>query len=343
MRARIKKALHTSLHRLSSVIGRAAAYFAPILTEPEKFKNRLTHLQQLWFVADVPLFIDSLAVSQLYDALSRPEYESISRQASTSTTKGKEIQDGLNLGGKFGVPPFLEISGSLKGGNKRMKSNTTSDSVMQEANRSAEMRLEQIIRQYVANYPTRLLWTSVNSSELRDIEGNPTKWGDLDAMIGEPAPRPLIVLDLLPFSKLLPMAAETEDGKMHLLYNEFRYETGKHDSLPKYPKDRDPKKFDSRQEYWMAFDAAFDSHAAMRVVEGCTDEASRIEWIDYRLIGKAKDGTIVPFHLHFAPRGKHSTGTFAYQTVRRGYTHGLRLVGTLKSGLDMNVLAMYET
>ena len=41
-----------------------------------------------------------------------------------------------------------------------------------------------------------------------------------------------------------------------------------------------------------------------------------------------------------APR--FSLGYFAYNFIKRGFKHGLRLVGTLKSEPDMNVLAIYE-
>ena len=36
------------------------------------------------------------------------------------------------------------------------------------------------------------------------------------------------------------------------------------------------------------------------------------------------------------------TWTFAYQLVRRGSRYGVRVIGTLKRGQDINVLAIYE-
>jgi hypothetical protein len=42
------------------------------------------------------------------------------------------------------------------------------------------------------------------------------------------------------------------------------------------------------------------------------------------------------------PAATYDTGTFAYNFIKRGYKHGIRLVGTLKSEPDMNVLAIYE-
>ena len=45
-------------------------------------------------------------------------------------------------------------------------------------------------------------------------------------------------------------------------------------------------------------------------------------------------------HLHLGARGKYDTGVFAYNLVNRTFKHGVRLVGTLKSEPDLNVLAI---
>ncbi len=39
-----------------------------------------------------------------------------------------------------------------------------------------------------------------------------------------------------------------------------------------------------------------------------------------------------------AEGSRHDTGVFAYNFVPRGFNYGLRIVGTLKSGPDVNVL-----
>lgn len=62
-------------------------------------------------------------------------------------------------------------------------------------------------------------------------------------------------------------------------------------------------------------------------------------WIDYRV----PLGPGMPYlHLHISGRGQYHTGTFAYQLVKRGFKHGLRIVGTMKSEPAMNVLAIFE-
>jgi hypothetical protein len=75
-------------------------------------------------------------------------------------------------------------------------------------------------------------------------------------------------------------------------------------------------------------------------VEGAGDEGQKIAWIAFRV---PLAGNAGPFmHLHIAARGKYDTGVFGYNFIRRGHKHGLRIVGTLKSEPDLNVLAIFE-
>ena len=47
-------------------------------------------------------------------------------------------------------------------------------------------------------------------------------------------------------------------------------------------------------------------------------------------------------HLHVDAHGDYDTGVFAYNLIRRGWRFGLMIVGSLKSQLALNVLAIYE-
>jgi hypothetical protein len=94
-----------------------------------------------------------------------------------------------------------------------------------------------------------------------------------------------------------------------------------------------------RRAYWQWFDENFSATKAMLVVEEAIAENGRIHWIDYR-VPITRDGDTL--HLHVSPAGKYDTGVFAYNFVKRGYKHGLRLVGTLRSEPSMNVLAIYD-
>ncbi len=77
----------------------------------------------------------------------------------------------------------------------------------------------------------------------------------------------------------------------------------------------------------------------MTTVERVIADGGRTRWIDYR-VPVTPDGTTV--HLHVCGREQYDTGTFAYNLIKRGYKHGLRLVGTLKSEPDVNVLAIFD-
>ncbi len=77
----------------------------------------------------------------------------------------------------------------------------------------------------------------------------------------------------------------------------------------------------------------------MEVVEAAASTNGRIRWIDYRLPLTDEGDTL---HLHICSASKYDAGVFGYNFIKRGYKHGLRIVGTLKSEPDMNVLAIYE-
>jgi hypothetical protein len=83
----------------------------------------------------------------------------------------------------------------------------------------------------------------------------------------------------------------------------------------------------------------FNSTKAIEVVEKKASTGEAVRWIDYCVpLGEAR-----PYlHLSVSACGHYHTGTFAYRWVRRGYNHGLRIVGTMKSGPAMNVLAAFE-
>jgi len=88
---------------------------------------------------------------------------------------------------------------------------------------------------------------------------------------------------------------------------------------------------------------AFSSHVAMEVVEfsGMAKEegkSERLAWIDFRM----PVGSSQTMHLHCVPDGRFHTGVFGYNFVRRGFRQGVRIVGTLKAELDVNVLALFD-
>lgn len=175
--------------------------------------------------------------------------------------------------------------------------------------------------------------------------------------------------------QLVPTAAEFEDGTVEELYQRFE---SRYEKPPRYPqrglrweelgphydelwggKDRDSKngresnerrevdgsdKIDEhvaelREHYWKWFEREFNGKRAMRLIEEAAEEHGDIRWIDFRL---PLDDAGRTLHLHMQGREEYSTGVYGYNLVKRGYKHGLLLIGTIKSGNDMDVLAVYE-
>ncbi|MCR9188879.1 MAG: hypothetical protein NXH96_08795 [Alteromonadaceae bacterium] len=307
-------------------------------TDPKtnKFQERLPTWKKLWFVVDIPLFIDSQGVKKLYDALSRPEFETVSQTRGSSKQKSQE--ESVKISGKstLGLAPFLTTSMSTEFGQKESIAHSESRSLNQEANRSPEMQFEKVIGFYAQNYPERIFWVGSKLSEVKDIDGESYTWSEISEKIEGPAPRPLIIFELQEGSKIIPMAGETVDSKFKMIYENYINQLDYNGDFPKYSSEPG-----QREYYWSELEKSFNSTKAMRAVEDSTKDGGRLDWIDYRLIGR-EDDEILPIHLHLAPRGDYNTGTFAYQTVRRGFKFGLKIIGTLKQGEDVNVLAMYE-
>ncbi len=172
--------------------------------------------------------------------------------------------------------------------------------------------------------------------------GQKVYWNDLDNKLNENAIRPFVVLDLEKGSRVIPMAAESDKGGEMEIYKALTTAIDPTQNLiPTYPVDGTPNYKDLSDDYWIKLSDAFDSLQAMIVVEASTKTGGKLDWIDYRLIGFT--GTeVIRWHLHLSPRGDYPTGTFAYQIIRRAWKYGIRILGTLKKGHDINVIAIYD-
>ena len=203
--------------------------------------------------------------------------------------------------------------------------------------------MEEVAAVYADDHPDRLVFIGTDGGA-RTFGGGPL---DLERLAGEAEtpPRLLVFIDVPAETPLLPMACELKSGRTRLLFEDFIARRWLDDEdEPKYPPDNTAD-IDARREYWTALVKRFSSRVAMEVVEQGTsdpnrpDTAERFTWIDFRMpIGT--DGDTI--HLHLVPDGRDPIGTFGYNFVRRGYRHGVRIVGTMKAGLDVNVLALFD-
>jgi len=161
-------------------------------------------------------------------------------------------------------------------------------------------------------------------------------------------PRALVFLEIPPGTPIVPMAAEQSDGTVRVFVRDIDLACRELElkRVPAYPEDLDPgdeKEKEKVTEYWSYFAAnAKSSRAAMHVVERTLAGGGTCRWIDLRVpVGEATAATET-LHLHLQGRGGFDTGDYAYRLLHRGRKHGLRLVGTLKSGPALDVLAVYE-
>ncbi|HEY0626131.1 MAG TPA: hypothetical protein VGD10_05300 [Allosphingosinicella sp.] len=313
------------------------------MTAPDRTAGALAGTRLSWLL-DAPLFIDEPFIERLFDAVVRPEYEVQGRIVGHVSEETRRSLTGVEVGGQGGLKlPFLgsfEASSKGKHDRERGSAETRSEQLSERAVRTAGRQLEEIAAVYVDQHPEKIIFLDTSGS-VTDFLGTALTLSDL-RQPDEALPRRLVFLDVLPPATFLPMASELQNGTTTLLFQQFiarLWHEG--EQRPGYIQDGAPD--EERRQYWSLLQERFDSRIAMEVVEqvGAAADAGsgRISWIDFRLpTGDGGDAV----HLHIAPDGRYSTGTFAYNLVRRSHHHGARMIGTLKAGFDLNILAIFD-
>ncbi|WP_137145090.1 hypothetical protein [Mycolicibacterium sp. CR10] len=288
------------------------------------------------WVLDAPLFIDEQQVAALYDAIVRPENTVdsivISDQTLTSnldklsgSVKGTIEAEG---GASFLAKLKASITGTVEGGQEHKKDDTEATAWTLKPVNNPYRQLLHLVAHYLANSAERIA-VCTNTNDFPDEEYI-TK-----------TPRALVFMDLVPTTNagstrgvvLIPTAFESMEGKVTVVLDQ--------NVKKEYP---NPLSQAELVSYWQAYTDAFDAQETMVNLENLISSA-KVQWIDYRMpIWSKPDATeiVSTGHLHLTARGKYDTGTFGYNFVKRGYKHGLRIVGTLKSEPDINVLAVFE-
>jgi hypothetical protein len=306
--------------------------------------KRIKAFGRFWFVSDYPLYVDVDLVDGLFDSIFRPEFEVASRTVNKAEAKSSEDLLEVAASGEASVPTVFKASVTGKTSLKQKKEMSEGLSTIEVAVSSTGGKLDKLLNVYLYSYPQRLYWIKGNLISCSDFKkpDEEISWNNIEDALDEPGIRPLIVFDLGEGTRLLPMVAELSNGKNVKLYKEILPELPD-GTFPVYPTFGSEDYEVTSKAYWRALHDTFDSSRAMRVVEdSCKDGDSRIEWIDFRLVGFTSEDVVVPVHLHILPKGRYSSGTFAYQFIRRAEKYGIRIVGTLKKGADINVIAIYE-
>lgn len=309
---------------------------------PPGAASRAIDLGFFWFLVDAPMFIDASLIDRFHDAVIRPDNIVVSE----SETKGAKEEAGRKLGvqgkGKGEIPFVVGLA--LQGNFEHRFKRENSASLSREFDipRTPERLLEEIVAFYLAHFPERVLRVDPIAKLVSTAVANSSAdYTTLDATCETPGPRPIVLIDVPRGTKIMPMAGEFQDGKVDVISDALISKLSTADE----PLERFEFKMDvtKKAERWAELVSRFDARIAMHVLEeaGQKHDGSRFEWIDFRMAW-GDGGSPSPLHLHVVPNGKYSMGTFAYAFVRRGHGNGVRIVGTLKTGGDINVLAIYE-
>ena len=309
---------------------------------------RTMPLKRLWWLADAPLFIDEPLIASFYDSVVRPEFELQGKTIGAISEKTHELLIGGSAGGEIGLPAFLttvlpDAKVKLEGKAERKTGGSSHSSEEQEwkAVQTASRKLEELIAVYVANhhFHGRLMFMDCPTSFIQTLSGASVPFGSF-AGGSDSFPRALVFLEVKPGARIIPTMCEFKEGGLAPLYEQLiarLWPSG--DQKPQYPGATSPNASDERRAYWNVISQRYDSRIAMEVLEAAVHEKSRLDWIDFRLRLDEAGETL---HLHISPRGIYSAGTFGYNFIRRGDRKGVRIVGALKRGPDLNVLAMFE-
>lgn len=323
----------------------------------------------LYWLVDTPLFIDENRIDRYHDIVVNPLTESVYQEVktgreesesseSTAGAEGNATAEGKGKLGK-GLLEMLasgELRGSLSIGGYYERTRAEGKTEHFALTPTAPRQLAEITIYYDEFEKDRIF---INQSPTDEA------WRNEDSI--SETPRQLVYLELpsdqeaasndnIVETKLVPVAAEFEDGAVVPVYETLiekihdriidKASKGEREDITaimSYPERSDYDDVDALEEhrhrYWDQFREHFRPKQAMEVVEEAAREHGRIDWIAFRLPLGTEGKTL---HLHIEPNGKYSNGTFAYNFIKRGQKHGLRLVGTMKSEPDMNVLAIYE-
>lgn len=299
----------------------------------------------LAWLADAPMFIDGEQVTALYNAVAKPEHETEKITLSMEKLGAFEGKGKVGVEGKVGLAkwiktifPFLDAEAkvSVEGEVSGKREKKEGSEIELRPIETPQRQLVQLALHYFVNLPfrTRVVEKITDDGWLED------------AFVGG-LPRGLVFVEFSEETPFVPMAVEVDQGTVQVVYKDLMDSLvgpKQRKDIPVYPepayyKGRLEELMQEREKYWNFFASNFSSTLAMEAIEQKAARGGLIHWIAYRV----PLGAGLPFlHLNISGHGRYDTGTFAYGLVKRGYKHGLRVVGTMKSEPAMNVLAIFE-
>lgn len=292
---------------------------------------------ELMWLADAPMFIDERRVDAFYDAIFRPDYGETTRTlqdtVSRETMLGGEVKLGSLLPGLF-----AKVDATASGEHTRGRER--GEEVAYQPISNAYRHLLALALHYSTEKQSRLVLAQT-PGQARDGSGKllDSQWFQPDSDFIRTPPRAMILLDLVEGCKLIPAAVELDDGTVEPLFEDLAdgFGNAAGTKAPEYPGSH--AELAKRNAYWQWFAENFNDRVALNAVEKAAS-GKKIQWIAYRVSFGDDAGPF--FHLSLAARGLYETGVFGYNFINRGTKHGLRIVGTLKSEPDIDVLAVFE-
>lgn len=292
---------------------------------------------ELMWLADAPMFIDERRVDAFYDAVFRPDYGETTRTlqdtVNRETTLGGEVKLGSLLPGLF-----AKVDATASG--EYLRGREHGEEVAFQPISNAYRHLLALALHYSTEKRSRLVLAQT-PGRARDGAGETLdlKWLLPDSDFIRTPPRAMILLDLVEGCKLIPAAVEMDDGTVKPLFEDLAdgFSEAAGTKAPEYPGSH--AALAKRNQYWQWFAENFNDRVALDAVEKAAS-GKKIQWIAYRASFGDDSGPF--FHLSLAARGLYETGVFGYNFINRGTKHGLRIVGTLKSEPDIDVLAVFE-
>lgn len=306
---------------------------------------------ELMWLADAPLFIDEHRVEAFYDAMFRPDYDETEVILQKRVDRSTKVGANATVGAVF--PGLLsKASIGLAGEHTRGRSSG------QEAHYATVSNAYRNLLSLVLHYSTeptkqsRLVlartpitaFASENPAAVKDAAQLSDGTGQaLDCTKLLPPsnyirtpPRAMIMLDLDIGCKVIPAAVELGDGGVEQVFEDLARMAGEDPpDMASFPGDRLAK----QNAYWKWYAENTTDDQAMKAIER-TAKDQRIQWIAYRVSLNDDGGPYL--HLTVSAKGLYETGVLAYNLIKRGAKHGLRIIGTLKSEPDVDVLAIFE-
>jgi hypothetical protein len=272
----------------------------------------------LSWMADAPVFIDSQQVDAFYDAVVGPAFRTVQLEFTAEQTKQLEKSSNASINARLSALfPWLNLGADIETRAMRSRTRRGSQNIILQPIESAARQLVQLCLHYFVNQQARI-GTVAQGAEIPNSE-------DISS-----SPRMIAFIDVPPGTKFLPQAAELNNGRVVTFFAPLiqkLQQDGK--SLPPAYPDT-PTTIEAKHQrdaHWKWYDDYWNIDQVVKVAEEAIGDGGRPRWIDYRMTFSTGEA----LHLHVVARGDYDTGVFAYNMIRRGERHGLRIVGSLKS------------